>query len=190
MTGMRAHFRTAAIVFGPGDDADAALLSAVEMLRRSGRKVGGLLQRFGAQSAPGKREMLLDILPDGGTIRLNDPRGAGVQGCILDADALARAAMAFRQAALDGPDLLLASRFGKQEVAGGGLRVELAEAMIAGIALLVPMRVEMLPAWNAFLGEPSEVLAPRADAIVGWAGSRRVTAPTWAERWAASGMAW
>jgi hypothetical protein len=182
-------FRTAVIVYGPGDDADAALLTAVEILQRAGRTVAGLLQRFGAPIAPGKREMLLDILPDGGTIRLNDPRGPGVQGCILDSDALARAAMAFHEAALTCPDLLVASRFGKSEVSGGGLRVELAEAMIAGIPLLVPMRIEMLPAWNAFLGGPGEVLAPRPDAILAWAASQRVAVPSGNDRWVASGIA-
>ncbi len=170
---MGTHFRTAAIVYGPGDDVDAALLTTVAMLRRAGRAVGGLLQRFGAQIAPGKREMLLDILPDGGTIRLNDMRGPGVQSCILDSDALSRAAMAFHAAALTRPDLLLASRFGKQEASGGGLRSEIAEAIIAGVALLVPMRSGMLPAWNAFLGEPGEVVPPRADAIVGWTAGPR-----------------
>ena len=183
---MPTHIRTAAIAYGPGDDADAALRSAVEILQKAGRSVAGLLQRFGAQIAPGKREMLLDIIPGHETIRLNDPRGSGVQGCILDTDALARAAMVFHAAMLSGPDLLVASRFGKEEVAGGGMRAELAEAMIAGIPVLVPMRIETLPAWNAFLGGPGEVLAPRADAILSWAGSQRVNAPAWADRWAAA----
>ena len=186
---MGTAFRTAAIVYGPGDDADAALLAAVAVLQRAGRTLGGLLQRFGEQIAPGKREMLLDILPGGETIRLNDPRGKGVQGCILDSDALARAAMAFHQAALARPDLLVASRFGKSEVSGGGLRSELAEAMIAGIPLLVPMRTEMLAGWNAFLGGPGEVLAPRAEAILAWAGTQRGKTLSDRNRRAASGTA-
>ena len=109
---------------------------------------------------PGKREMLLEVLPGGAMIRLNDPRGSGVQGCILDTDALARAAMAFRQAALDRPDLLLAGRFGKEEAAGGGMRAEIAETLLAGVPLLVPVRADLLADWQAFLGAPSEVLAP------------------------------
>jgi hypothetical protein len=174
---MGTHFRTAAVAYGPGDDVDAALSSAVVELIRNGLVVGGLLQRFGRQVAPGKREMLLDVLPDGETIRLDDPRGPGVQGCILDSDALARAAMAFRAAAAAQPDLLLASRFGKEEVAGHGMRAELAEAMLAGIPLLVPVRAIQLPDWIAFLGTPGEVLAPRAEAVVGWATSHRAGRP-------------
>jgi molybdate transport system ATP-binding protein len=155
---------------------DAALAAAVAELVLADVKVGGLLQRFGAQVAPGKREMLLDVLPHGETIRLNDPRGPGVQGCILDTDALTQAAMAFHDAAAAGPDLLLASRFGKEEVAGHGLRAELAEAMIAGIPLLIPVRVNLLPDWIAFLGAPGEVLAPTAEAILGWVRSQRIGA--------------
>jgi molybdate transport system ATP-binding protein len=179
---MGAHFRTAAVVYGPGDDVDVALSTAVADLIRDGRIVGGLLQRFGAQVAPGKREMLLDVLPDGETIRLSDPRGPGVLGCILDSDALARAAIAFRAAVTSHPDLLLASRFGKEEVAGHGMRAELAEAMLAGIPLLVPVRAIQLQDWIAFLGTPGEVLAPRADAILGWAASQRAARPVFVPR--------
>ncbi len=174
---MGTHLRTAAIVYGPDDDVDAALSAAVAKLLFSGRRVAGLLQRFGAQVAPGKREMLLDVLPDGGTIRLNDPRGPGVQGCILDTDALARATMAFREAVDSRPDLLLASRFGKEEAAGGGMRAELADAIMAGIPLLVPVRANLLTAWIDFLGSPSEVLAPHADAILGWTAFQRINIP-------------
>jgi len=167
--------RTAAIVYSDEDDIDAALAAAVAVLRRAGRSVGGLLQRYGPEIAPGKRSMVLDILPHGGTIPLSDVRGPGVRGCILDSDALACGAMAFREATLTRPDLLIASRFSKQEVAGGGLRAEIAEAIIAGIPLLVPMRAGTLPAWHAFLGGPGEVLAPRTEAILAWAGSLWLT---------------
>jgi molybdate transport system ATP-binding protein len=166
---MSKQFQCAAIVYGPGDDVDAALTEVVEALQRTGRTVAGLLQRFGETVAAGKREMLLRILPGEDTIRLNDPRGSGVQGCILDTDALARAAMLFREAALSAPDLLLASRFGKQEAAGSGMRAELADVLQSSTPLLVPMRNDMLPAWSAFLGAPVEVLAPDADAILAWA---------------------
>ena len=46
---MSLQWRCAAVVYGPGDDVDAALSAAVETLQRAGRRVGGLLQRFGAR---------------------------------------------------------------------------------------------------------------------------------------------
>ena len=65
------------------------------------------------------------------------------------------------------------------------MRAELAEAMIAGIPVLADAdrdaaRLERLPRRSR------EVLAPRADAILSWAGSQRVNAPAWADRWAAA----
>jgi molybdate transport system ATP-binding protein len=180
----------AAVVYGPEDDVDAALAFCVDTLTRAGLIVGGLLQRFGAPIAPGKREMLLRVLPGHETIRLNDPRGSGVQGCILDTDALARAAMAFSRAAHARPDLLLASRFGKEEAAGGGMRAELAEALLAGVPVLVPVRRGLLPAWREFMGYPGggypaggypaggstggaagDELPPTTNAILLWAGA-------------------
>jgi hypothetical protein len=182
--------RTAAVVYGTGDDVDAALGFSVDTLCRAGVTVGGLLQRFGERIAPGKREMLLRVLPGQETIRLNDPRGPGVQGCILDTDALARAAMAFHRAALARPDLLLASRFGKEEASGGGMRAELAEALIAGVPVLVPVRDTLLPAWRSFLGEPADELPPTTNAILAWAGRHASGQRTCIEYCAVSPMAW
>jgi hypothetical protein len=184
------RLRTAAVVYGPDDDVDAALAFSVDTLCRAGLTVGGLLQHFGEQISPGKREMLLRVLPGHETIRLNDPRGSGVQGCILDTDALARAGMAFRRAALARPDLLVASRFGKEEAAGGGMRAELAEALIAGVPVLVPVRTSLLPAWRDFLGEPTDELPPKTDAILTWAGPRRFGNGAWGEYCTTAPMAW
>jgi molybdate transport system ATP-binding protein len=161
--------RAAAVVYTREDDVDAVLAAAVQAMSRAGMVIGGLLQRAGRPTAPGKREMLVRILPDGETICLSEPRGPGVQGCVLDTDALTRAAMAFRHATLRRPDLLLANRFGKQEAAGEGLRAELAEAIMADIPLLVPVRAEMLPDWRAFFGEPAQELPPTTGAILDWA---------------------
>jgi hypothetical protein len=77
--------------------------------------------------------------------------------------------MTFRQAMLAEPDLLLASRFGKEEAAGGGMRAELADTVIAGIPLLVPVRASLLPAWREFIGEPVEELPSTTNAIISWA---------------------
>ncbi len=174
------RLRTAAVVYDPGDDVDAALAFSVDTLCRAGLAVGGLLQRFGEHIATGKREMLLRVLPGQETIRLNDRRGSGVQGCILDTDALARAAVAFRQATQARPDLLLASRFGKEEAAGGGMRAELAEALLAGIPVLVPVRANLLPAWRTFLGESAEELPARTNAILAWANRNVMDFANWA----------
>lgn len=180
--------RAAAVVCDPTDDLDAALAAAVAALETDGMRVGGLLQRFGAPVAPGKREMLLTMLPGGDTIRLDDARGPGVQGCTLDGNALARAAMALQAAARSRPDLLVVGRFGKQEAAGGGWRAELAEALLDGIPLMIGVRRARLPAWHAFIGKPGTVLRPCVPELLTWARSAgRYAAPV--ETWAAASTA-
>jgi hypothetical protein len=160
--------RFAAIVYRPGEDVGAVLASAVENARRSGLRVGGLMQRFGAEVAPGKRAMLVEVLHSGEIIRLHDPRGQGVQGCILDADGLTRAAVAFRTATMTRPDLLLAGRFGKEEVLGGGMRGEIADALLSGVPVLVPVRHDHFSGWQGFVGGPAEVLAAETGSIREW----------------------
>jgi hypothetical protein len=161
----------AAVVYGPNDDVDTPMAACVAALEAQGVRVGGLLQRFGARIGPGKREMLLSVLPGRRTIRLNDPRGPGVLGCTLDADALASAAMALREMVRDRPEFVAISRFGKEEAAGGGIRNELADIVLDGIPLLIGVRRSLLPAWEAFVGGSGIRLAPQASALIDWARS-------------------
>jgi len=159
----------AAVVHDPDDDADAAMAACAATLEAEGLRVGGLLQHFGAMIAPRKREMFVTVLPGRETIRLSDPRGPGVLGCTLDADALARAATALGAAVASRPDVLVVARFGKEEAAGGGLRGEIAEALLAGIPTIIGVRRTALDHWQAFLGASGSLLPPRAEALLAWA---------------------
>jgi hypothetical protein len=159
----------AAIVHDPNDAADAAMEACVGALESEGVRVAGLLQHFGVTIAPGKREMFVTVLPTRETIRLNDPRGPGVMGCTLDAGALARAAMALRESLAARPDLLMIARFGKEEAAGGGVRAEIAEALLAGIPTMIGVRRTALEQWQAFLGTSGTLLTPHPEAMLAWA---------------------
>ncbi len=161
-------WRFAAIIYCPTEDVSAALALTVSHVRSTGLRIGGLMQRFGGEIAPGKREMLVEVLHSGEVIRLHDPRGRGVQGCVLDADGLTRAAVAFRTTTMVRPDLLLAGRFGKEEANGGGMRAELAAALMSGVPVLVPVRTDHFGQWQRFVGDPAEVLAPEPRAILEW----------------------
>jgi hypothetical protein len=176
--------RAAAVVFTAADDVDSALAAAVATLRRDGLRIGGLLQELGAAISPCRQEMHLRVLATGERLRLDDPRGPAVQGCTLDADALARAAMALGAAVRAAPDLLVVSRFGKQEAQGGGMRAEIAEALLSGIPVVVAVRGSLLADWEAFLGTPASVLPPTEAAIAAWVrAARSVRAPTGSASW-------
>ena len=173
------HFgdhRAAAVVFESGDDADAAMAVAVAALRHAGLRVGGLLQMLGPAIGPCKREMNLLVLASGDWIRIDQNLGPDSQSCTLDGDALARAAMALRAAVQARPDLLVVSRFGKQEALGGGMRAEIAEALLSGIPVLVAVRTTLREEWERFLGRPASVLPTCADTIAGWARSQTAAA--------------
>lgn len=170
------ELRAAAVVFEHGDDADGAMAVAVATLRHTGLRVGGLLQVFGPAIGPCRREMNLLVLASGDWIRLDQPLGPESQSCTLDGDALARAAQALRDAVIGRPDLLVVSRFGKQEALGGGMRAEIAEALLSGIPVLVAVRAGLRAEWESFLGAPSEVLPTCADTIAGWARAQAAAA--------------
>jgi len=167
----------AAVVFEPGEDVDAAMAAAVAALRQAGLCVGGVLQVAGPPTGSGRRRTDLRVLASDALIRLDQPLGAGAQSCNLDGDALARAAQALREAVLARPDLLVVSRFGKQEARGGGMRAEIAEALLSGTPVLVAVSASLVLAWESFLGAPSPMLPVHAEAIAAWARAHTASRP-------------
>jgi hypothetical protein len=148
---------------------DAILAVAVDRLRARGVSVAGLLQRLGERTPAGKHSMWVEDLLTGQLIRLDEPRGTGAVACTFDTDGLARAAFLLRTAVGSGADVILASRFGSVEAAGRGLRQETADAVCSGAAVLIPVRVSLLPALEVFLGGPAKLLSASASAIADWA---------------------
>jgi hypothetical protein len=117
----------AAIVYDETMDVDAIFAETVAELRRDGVAVAGLLQKFVGNPCDARRSMWLENLSSGALIRLDQPRGLGASACVLDPDALARAACVLRQAISSGPDLILVNRFGHAEarIARGNRRGDL-----------------------------------------------------------------
>lgn len=164
----------------------AVLTDAADLLRARGVSVGGLLQRRGHRLASGKCGMWLDDIATGATIRLDEPRGAGAGACMLDTDALARAACLLRVHIESGISVIIVNRFGGMEADGAGLRAEIAEAICAGSVVLIPVRADRLPALETFLGCAGTLLPKTASGIAGWA-ERAVfqctrPSPAWSDR--------
>lgn len=168
----RDDIAVAGVVYDGGLDIDAVLSAAVDLLRSNGVRVAGLLQRFGDTLPGGKRSMFVEILSSGERIRLDLPRGPEASGCVLDPDALNRAACALRSAITQRPDVLMVNRFGKQEAEGRGMRAELAEAVTSGLLTVVAVHQSLVAEWEKFLGEPGYLLRPEPTDIVDWACQR------------------
>ena len=113
--------------------------------------------------------MWVEDIASGQVIRLDQPRGPGAIACTFDTGALARAAWLLQTAAGSGAELLVVNRFGSVEAGGRGLRQEIADAICSGLAVLIPVRVSLLPALEAFLGGPATSLPASAAAIEAWA---------------------
>jgi len=162
-------------------EVDRLFADAVGLLRARDVQVGGLLQFFGERLPNGKRSMWVEDIGSGTLIRLDHPRGPGAVACLLDPDALARAACML-QAAIDAtPQLLVVSRFGNAEADGRGMRAEIADAICSGAAVLVAVKFSLLNDLEGFLGSSAHLLLPSAAAIVGWAENivaKSVNAPT------------
>jgi hypothetical protein len=151
-----------------GLPVDAILAEAVQRIRVRGIAVGGLLQRAGERLSNGRFSIWLDDLGTGETLRLDQPRGPGAKDCIVDPDALARAACLLQRAAETSYRLIVVNRFGYAEGEGGGMRAEIADAICSGAVVLIAVRVSRLDAFERFLGAPAMVLPPSSGAIADW----------------------
>jgi hypothetical protein len=150
-------------------EVDAILAASIDLIRAQGLSVAGLLQRFGERLPNGKRSMWVEDISTGQTIRLDQPRGPGAVACMLDPDALARAACLLQRAAGSGADVVVVSRFGNAEADGSGMRAEIAEAICSGAAVVIPLRYWLLNDLEGFLGGPASLLLPSPVAIADWA---------------------
>jgi hypothetical protein len=162
----------AAVVFEHSEDLETALAAAVTRLRRAGLRVEGLLQFTGPPVSAQRRQTRLQVLANDEIIRLDQPLGSGATSCNLDGDALARASQALRAAIESRPDLLIISRFGKQESQGTGMRAEIAEALLSGIPTLIGVNITLQTAWEQFLGLPPTILPPQTQAIMDWVAGK------------------
>ena len=161
--------RVGVVPYACSDGLDAEVSEAIGRLRGRGISVAGLLQRFGDAVPGGKQAMWVEDIGTGQIIRLDQPRGPGAIACTFDTGALARAAYLLQTASKSGAELIVVNRFGSIEAEGRGLRSEIAAAICSGLAVLIPIRVSLLPALEAFLGGPATCLPASAGAIEGWA---------------------
>jgi hypothetical protein len=161
--------RVGVLPYECSDGLDAEVSQAICRLRARGIGVAGLLQHFGDAVPGGKQAMWVEDIGTGQVIRLDQPRGPGAIACTFDTGALARAAYLLQTACESGAELIVVNRFGSVEAEGHGLRSEIADAICAGLAVLIPIRISLLPALEAFLGGPATCLPASARAIEAWA---------------------
>ncbi len=158
----------AAVVYRPDDPLEALLDNVARSLAARGVRLGGVIQH--ALPARGEQAcgMQLENLETGERFHLSQNLGAGSAACRLDADALARGAMAVRAAVEHRVELVVINKFGAQEAAGAGLRDDMAQAVAIGVPVLTAVAERFVPDWKAFAGDDCALLPPRLDAVLSW----------------------
>lgn len=147
---------------------DACLAQAVTLMQVQGLRLAGTVQFNPQRADRPKCDMDVHILPDGPVLRISEDRGAHARGCRLDAGVL-EAAVVATLARLEGADLLVVNKFGKQESEGRGFVPVIAEAIARGLPVLVGVNPLNHGAFHAFAGGLAQDLVADPDAIAEWA---------------------
>ena len=112
--------------------------------------------------------MLLQVLPDGPVIRINQNLGHGARGCRLDGGALEQA-LTEVTSRTSGAQLLVVNKFGKLEASGRGYVPLIVQALDRGLPVLIGVSVLNLPDLQAFAGDLMRELPDTPEAILAWA---------------------
>ncbi|MGE4483154.1 DUF2478 domain-containing protein [Acidocella sp.] len=156
----------AAILYGTEDDTQTVLAGMAQRLSTEGYRIGGILQPRLA-CGPRTPPKAVDLLT-GRHIPLCQTLGPGARACHLDPSGLADAAMCLRNAIEAQVDLIIVDKFGKQEAQGGGMRDEIAEAVLAGIPVLAAVAMRVYPAWEEFTGGYGTIMACQPSIAALW----------------------
>ena len=142
-----------AYVIHDEDEGSGRMAALARALAAQGLRLAGAVQTNLNRGEDCACDMELTVLgTDAEPIRISQSLGAGSQGCRLDADALERAA-ALAASRLEGADLALVNKFGKQEAAGRGFRDFIATALAEEIPVLIAVAPELVTAFTEFAGD-------------------------------------
>ncbi|MBP0484741.1 DUF2478 domain-containing protein [Sagittula salina] len=147
---------------------DVVLASVAEILQGRGLNLAGAVQVNSEREGAHRCDMDLHVLSGRDVIRISQRLGAFARGCRLDPAGLEQAVGLVTAALENGPDLLVANKFGKQEIDGRGFRPVIAEALGRDIPVLIAVKTGNVAAFLEFAGEFAEELSPERDAILSW----------------------
>jgi len=147
---------------------DATLADAAAILRSWGMNVRGIIQEEAGGEDGSKPITRLRDVADGSLMQISQDLGRNARGCRLDPGALAAATRRLETIVEGGADLLVLNRFGRSESEGTGLRPIIEGAILAGIPVLIAVRDEYIPAWDAFHEGMAVWLPADTKAVLDW----------------------
>lgn len=146
---------------------DELLAAVVERLEGKGVKLAGTVQTNIDRPGRAVCDMDLRLLPDGPSVRISVDRGPEAKGCRLDAGVLEQSVFWVSQN-LDGAQMLVVNKFGKQEAEGKGFAPLIAEALERELPVLVGVNGLNLPPFLAFADGFAESLEANAEQVLNW----------------------
>lgn len=155
----------------PGEDSETVqplLESFAHELTAGGMRIAGVIQTRVAHEAMGRKKIALRDLTNGTLYTISQDLGPGSVACNLDTGELAQACAAIEQAITRGVDLVVISKFSKQEAARGGLSDAFRAAMVAKVPVATAVSPHYLDEWREFSGPLAEFVAPERDALFEW----------------------
>ena len=158
-----------AYTMAPGrGDTDLLLAGLAADLDARGLRCCGTVQINTARTDARACDMDVRVLPDGPVLRISQDRGPQARGCRLDPDALETSVgLAKRQLTL-GADLLIVNKFGKHEAEGRGFRGLIANALSAGVPVLVGVNHLNAARFQTFCEGLAEPVTPDDAALDAW----------------------
>nr|WP_066723667.1 MULTISPECIES: DUF2478 domain-containing protein [unclassified Bradyrhizobium] len=141
-----------ALIYSDSDAADRALRDVATTLIERGLRLAGLVQHNTARPGRSRCDMVLEELASSELIGISQDRGPLARGCALDVGQLLSAMQIVRAALDTGPDLVILNKFGKTEAEGAGFRPLIADAIEAGLPLLIAVPWRNIESWRLFAG--------------------------------------
>jgi len=162
------NFSIAALQGAPSAQIQSLMGDFAAKVARSGFKVGGVVEIAEAAPTGACGKLKLRDLATGELISISQNLGPGSEARNLDGRGLAAACAAVESALAGGLDLVIVSKFARQEAAGSGLYYAFRMAAASGTPLLTAVSPALGAAWGAFAGSLSQYLPANADAVEGW----------------------
>lgn len=141
-----------ALVYTDSVAADRALRDIAIELMEEGHRLAGLVQINTPRPGRSRCDMLLEELASGEHLGISQDRGPEARGCALDLAQLTAAMQKVRISLNAKPDLVILNKFGKTEAEGGGFRPLIANAIEAGLPMLIGVPWRNIESWRLFAG--------------------------------------
>jgi nucleoside-triphosphatase THEP1 len=148
---------------------------AEELIQR-GVRVGGVTQTRVAD-ASGRSGIMLRDVATAALYPISQDLGPGSVACNLDTGELALACAAIERAARGGAQLIVISKFSKQEAGRGGLCDAFRAAMAARVPVIAAVSPHYREEWRAFAGSLAEDVAPERQSLAEWWAQLAAGAP-------------